>query len=345
MRRRPGGKPAREAAARRPQRLSGPKAQHDQLPLGHQHPVGLAQHRVGIGGNSSVCGSSTASTDALRSAGAPDWRPDRRRPLACDASATRSGGGCGPAPAARAPRPRCRAAAAPGRTHRQRSLASNCASAWISARPSCLTLPLLQYGDRIGHYVPCLCFVTVTRMPRNTSNFVNLPVKLPSALPRRLQAYRNSSQNPLRGAEVESRTADLQGVSADRCCLIILLAGCAHQPSARHVSRQRSGRDPVQPPPPRCTAARQRRARRTGTRGRRYRRMRPQRAPMAGRRAPMRSHSTATVDSEGLPGPPADSLVVVKQPDLFARLRGGFQLDDVDRARGRKPAELVCQSP
>jgi membrane-bound lytic murein transglycosylase D len=38
-----------------------------------------------------------------------------------------------------------------------------------------------------------------------------------------------------------------------------------------------------------------------------------------------------TTDSEGLPGPPADSLVVVKQPELFARLRGGFQLEDVDQ--------------
>jgi membrane-bound lytic murein transglycosylase D len=37
------------------------------------------------------------------------------------------------------------------------------------------------------------------------------------------------------------------------------------------------------------------------------------------------------VDSEGLPGPPLDSVVVAKQPDLFARLRGGFQLSDVDQ--------------
>jgi membrane-bound lytic murein transglycosylase D len=37
-----------------------------------------------------------------------------------------------------------------------------------------------------------------------------------------------------------------------------------------------------------------------------------------------------TTDSEGLPGPPVDSLVVAKQPELFARLRAGFQLDDVD---------------
>jgi membrane-bound lytic murein transglycosylase D len=35
------------------------------------------------------------------------------------------------------------------------------------------------------------------------------------------------------------------------------------------------------------------------------------------------------VDSEGLPGPPPDSVVVARQPDLFARLRSGFQLPDV----------------
>jgi membrane-bound lytic murein transglycosylase D len=40
--------------------------------------------------------------------------------------------------------------------------------------------------------------------------------------------------------------------------------------------------------------------------------------------------SGTTTDSEGLPGPPADSLVVAKQPELFARLRSGFQLDDVN---------------
>jgi membrane-bound lytic murein transglycosylase D len=40
--------------------------------------------------------------------------------------------------------------------------------------------------------------------------------------------------------------------------------------------------------------------------------------------------SGTTTDAEGLPGPPVDSLVVAKQPELFARLRSGFQLDDVD---------------
>jgi membrane-bound lytic murein transglycosylase D len=42
------------------------------------------------------------------------------------------------------------------------------------------------------------------------------------------------------------------------------------------------------------------------------------------------SSDARPVDDEGLPGPPADSLVVARQADLFARLRGGFQLADVD---------------
>ncbi|HEX2789894.1 MAG TPA: LysM peptidoglycan-binding domain-containing protein, partial [Steroidobacteraceae bacterium] len=52
-------------------------------------------------------------------------------------------------------------------------------------------------------------------------------------------------------------------------------------------------------------------------------------APASGASADALDSGTTT-DSEGLPGPPADSLVVVKQPELFARLRAGFQLDDVD---------------
>jgi membrane-bound lytic murein transglycosylase D len=36
------------------------------------------------------------------------------------------------------------------------------------------------------------------------------------------------------------------------------------------------------------------------------------------------------LDSANLPGPPADSVVIAKQADLFERLRGGFALDDVD---------------
>ena len=40
--------------------------------------------------------------------------------------------------------------------------------------------------------------------------------------------------------------------------------------------------------------------------------------------------SAAATDSADLPGPPADSLVTIKQTELFARLRAGFVLDDVD---------------
>jgi membrane-bound lytic murein transglycosylase D len=41
--------------------------------------------------------------------------------------------------------------------------------------------------------------------------------------------------------------------------------------------------------------------------------------------------TVARVDSSALPGPPADSLVTIKPSDLLDRLRGGFQLDDVDQ--------------
>ena len=40
--------------------------------------------------------------------------------------------------------------------------------------------------------------------------------------------------------------------------------------------------------------------------------------------------TSAATDSADLPGPPADSLVTIKQTELFARLRAGFVLDDVD---------------
>jgi membrane-bound lytic murein transglycosylase D len=46
--------------------------------------------------------------------------------------------------------------------------------------------------------------------------------------------------------------------------------------------------------------------------------------------SPMSQPTAASQDSADLPGPPADSLVTVKAGDLLERLRGGFQLDDVD---------------
>jgi len=42
------------------------------------------------------------------------------------------------------------------------------------------------------------------------------------------------------------------------------------------------------------------------------------------------SPDTANVDSSALPGPPIDSVVTVKQADLWERLRGGFQFEDVN---------------
>jgi membrane-bound lytic murein transglycosylase D len=48
-------------------------------------------------------------------------------------------------------------------------------------------------------------------------------------------------------------------------------------------------------------------------------------------RAPAKAGTdTAEMDSSALPGPPIDSVVTVKQADLWDRLRGGFQFEDVD---------------
>src|ERR1039457_5966490 len=44
--------------------------------------------------------------------------------------------------------------------------------------------------------------------------------------------------------------------------------------------------------------------------------------------------TTASLDSAGLPGPPIDSVVTVKQADLLERLRGGFALDGGDEGGG-----------
>jgi peptidoglycan lytic transglycosylase D len=46
--------------------------------------------------------------------------------------------------------------------------------------------------------------------------------------------------------------------------------------------------------------------------------------------SPVSQATPAAQDSADLPGPPADSLVTVKPGDLLERLRGGFQLNDVD---------------
>jgi len=45
---------------------------------------------------------------------------------------------------------------------------------------------------------------------------------------------------------------------------------------------------------------------------------------------PPAEDTAASASSEELPGPPADSVVTIKPADLWERLRGGFQLEDVN---------------
>jgi len=106
---------------------------------------------------------------------------------------------------------------------------------------------------------------------------------------------------------------------------IILLAGCAHQPARTPVASApviipQSPAPDVAPAPVSAETAAAPALADTSA---------PAAAPDPGVNADTADGGTTT-DSEGLPGPPADSLVVVKQPELFTRLRAGFQLDDVD---------------
>jgi len=48
------------------------------------------------------------------------------------------------------------------------------------------------------------------------------------------------------------------------------------------------------------------------------------------RETPRASADTSNIDSSALPGPPIDSVVTVKQADLWDRLRSGFQIEDVN---------------
>ena len=102
----------------------------------------------------------------------------------------------------------------------------------------------------------------------------------------------------------------------------VLLVGCAHQLKPDSAAKGL----PVNAPPPDITAAMQapepaatdetitdEAAKRSLTLG-----------------SPVSQAAPAAQDSADLPGPPADSLVTVKPGDLLERLRGGFQLDDVD---------------
>lgn len=52
--------------------------------------------------------------------------------------------------------------------------------------------------------------------------------------------------------------------------------------------------------------------------------------PGSSRAAPKASEDSGSIDSSALPGPPVDSVVTIKQADLWDRLRGGFQFEDVN---------------
>jgi membrane-bound lytic murein transglycosylase D len=102
---------------------------------------------------------------------------------------------------------------------------------------------------------------------------------------------------------------------------LLILAGCAHQPVAK-VSPQAAA-VPVTPPatetPPAPTPAPETSAAPVAANV-------AAAAPVAPAAQPA---ATDSIDAADLPGPPADSVVTVRQADLWERLRGGFQLDDV----------------
>jgi hypothetical protein len=100
---------------------------------------------------------------------------------------------------------------------------------------------------------------------------------------------------------------------------LALLAGCAHQ--VKPDSAAKAMPVPVIPmaAPPRKPGAY------SGRYERVQRRWRLE--PMGGWRPGVGSDRCDRLDSANLPGPPADSVVTLKQADLFERLRGGFALD------------------
>jgi len=102
----------------------------------------------------------------------------------------------------------------------------------------------------------------------------------------------------------------------------VLLVGCAHQLKPDGAARGL----PISAPSPDITAAMQTPVPATADEA-----MTEQVAQRSVAPGSLVSQPTlAPQDSADLPGPPADSLVTVKQSDLLERLRSGFQLDDVD---------------
>jgi membrane-bound lytic murein transglycosylase D len=57
------------------------------------------------------------------------------------------------------------------------------------------------------------------------------------------------------------------------------------------------------------------------------------------------SADTSGIDAAALPGPPADSVVTVRQPDLLERVRAGFALDDVDEPAVDAQANWFANHP
>ncbi len=104
---------------------------------------------------------------------------------------------------------------------------------------------------------------------------------------------------------------------------LVLLAGCAHQPPPRSASLPTP--IPVTPLVPDTTPVPDLAAAAPAPAA-----VAPDAGAAATSNAPTGSQSTDSVDAADLPGPPADSIVTVKQADLWDRLRGGFQLQDVN---------------
>jgi membrane-bound lytic murein transglycosylase D len=103
-----------------------------------------------------------------------------------------------------------------------------------------------------------------------------------------------------------------------------LLAGCAHQPTPRAASQ--AAPIPITPLVPDTTPAPDL----APTDAAPANDARPDAAPHAAGAAAPSTPSSPAIDAADLPGPPADSIITVRQADLWDRLRGGFQLEDVN---------------
>jgi membrane-bound lytic murein transglycosylase D len=103
---------------------------------------------------------------------------------------------------------------------------------------------------------------------------------------------------------------------------LVLLAGCAHLPVPQSASTPTP--IPVTPLAPDTTPAPDLAVIAPAPAA-----AAPNASPQASP-APASAQSTDSIDAADLPGPPADSIVTLRQADLWDRLRGGFQLQDVN---------------